>query len=62
MGARHIGVTQSPLATRRLHAIDRYDCLVDVPRVGRHPASRGAELTPRLLKECFVAKPAFDWA
>ena len=43
---------------RRLHDINPYDYLVDVlQRVGQHPSSRVAELTPRLWKEHFAANP-----
>jgi hypothetical protein len=39
---------QSLIVTCRLHGIDVYTYLVDVlQRVGHHPASRVAELTPR---------------
>jgi transposase len=58
MGAKQVGIIQSLLATCRLHAIDPYEYLVDVlQRVGRHPASRVAELTPRLWKEHFAGNP-----
>ena len=40
------------------HEIDVYTYLVDVlQRVGQHPAARVAELTPRLWKQHFAAKP-----
>jgi hypothetical protein len=46
---------QSLIATCRLHDIDPYTYLVDVlQRVGEHPASRVAELTPRLWKQHFA--------
>ena len=49
---------QSLLVTCRLHRVDPYAYLVDVlQRVGQHPASRVAELTPRLWKEHFAANP-----
>jgi hypothetical protein len=48
----------SLIVTCRLHQIDPYDYLVDVlQRVGQHPASRVAELTPRLWKTHFAANP-----
>ena len=41
-----------------MHQIDPYDYLVDVlQRVGRHPAERVRELTPRLRKQLFAADP-----
>jgi hypothetical protein len=49
---------QSLIATCRLHDIDPYTYLVDVlQRVGEHPASRVAELTPRLWKQHFADSP-----
>ena len=58
LGARHVGIMQSLLATCRLHHIDPYDYLVDVlQRVGQHPASKVQELTPRRWKELFAANP-----
>jgi hypothetical protein len=58
LGARHVGIMQSLLATCRLHDIDPYDYLVDVlQRVGQHPASKVQELTPRRWKELFAANP-----
>jgi hypothetical protein len=46
------------IVTCRLHGIDPYTYLVDVlQRVAIHPASRVAELTPRLWKEHFAAHP-----
>ncbi len=58
LGAKQVGIIQSLLVTCRLHGIDPYTYLVDVlQRVGQHPASRIAELTPRLWKEHFAANP-----
>lgn len=58
LGARHVGIVQSLLATCRLHGIDPYSYLVDVlQRVGQHPAARVAELTPRLWKQHFAGNP-----
>ena len=58
LGAEHVGLIQSLIATCRLHDINPYDYLVDVlQRVSTHPASRVAELTPRLWKEHFGASP-----
>jgi transposase len=58
LGAKHVGIIQSLIVTCRLHGIDPYTYLVDVlQRVGEHPASRVAELTPRLWKERFATHP-----
>lgn len=58
VGARHAGIVQSLIATCRLHGIDPYTYLVDVlQRVGQHPASRVAELTPRLWRQHFAGNP-----
>lgn len=58
IGAQYVGVIQSLLATCRLQGVAPYTYLVDVlQRVDGHPASRVAELTPRLWKEHFGANP-----
>lgn len=58
IGARHIGVIQSLLATCRLHEVDPYAYLVDVlQRIDEHPASRVDELVPRVWKETFAGDP-----
>jgi hypothetical protein len=58
LGAKHVGIVQTLLTTRRLHEVNRYDYLVDVlQRVGTHPAARVAELTPRRWKQHFAASP-----
>ena len=58
VGARHAGIVQSLIVTCRLHGVDPYTYLVDVlQRVGQHPASRVAELTPRLWKQSFADNP-----
>jgi len=58
LGAKHVGIIQSLLATCKLHGVDPYDYLVDVlQRVGQHPASCVHELTPRLWKQHFAANP-----
>lgn len=58
LGARHVGIVQSLIATCRLHQVDPYDYLVDVlQRVGRHPAAGVAQLTPRLWKQHFADNP-----
>ena len=57
LGAQHVGIIQSLIVTCRLHGIDPYTYLVDVlQRVAEHPASRVAELTPRLWKQHFSDK------
>jgi hypothetical protein len=57
-GAKHVGIIQSLIVTCRLHGIDPYTYLVDVlQRISEHPASRVAELTPRLWKKHFAANP-----
>jgi transposase len=58
VGAEYVGIAQSLIATCRLQGIDPYTYLVDVlQRVGEHPASRVAELTPRLWKQHFADQP-----
>lgn len=58
VGARHAGIVQSLITTCRLHGIDPYTYFVDVlQRVAQHPASRVAELTPRLWKQHFADNP-----
>ena len=58
LGAKHVGIMQSLLATCRLHDVDPYDYLVDVlQRIGQHPASKVEELTPRRWKELFASNP-----
>jgi len=58
VGAKHVGVVQSLLATCRLHGIDAYTYLVDVlQRIDSHPAEAVRELTPRLWKERFADRP-----
>jgi transposase len=58
VGAKYVGIVQSLITTCRLHDLDPYTYLVDVlQRVGQHPASRVAELTPRQWKTHFAANP-----
>lgn len=58
LGAKHVGIVQSLIVTCRLHGVDPYDYLVDVlQRVGQHPATDVAQLTPRLWKDRFAANP-----
>lgn len=58
IGAEHVGIIQSLLASCKLHDVNPYDYLVDVlQRVDSHPASKVHELTPRLWKENFGDNP-----
>jgi transposase len=58
LGAKHVGIIQSLIVTCRLHGVDPHTYLVDVlQRISEHPASRVAELTPRLWKQHFAADP-----
>jgi hypothetical protein len=58
VGAKHTGIVQSLIATCRLQGIDPYTYLIDVlQRVGQHPASRVAELTPRQWTVLFADNP-----
>jgi transposase len=58
VGAKQAGILQSLIVTCRLHDIDPYTYFVDVlQRVAQHPASRVAELTPRLWKQHFADNP-----
>jgi transposase len=58
IGAKHVGIIQSLIATCRLHGIDVYTYLVDVlQRVGTHPAKDVLDLTPRVWKTKFAHDP-----
>lgn len=58
VGAKHVGIVQSLIATCRIQGIDPYTYLVDVlQRVGQHPAARVSELTPRQWKTLFADSP-----
>lgn len=58
LGAKQVGIIQSLITTCRLHGIDPYTYLVDVlQRVGQHPASQVAQLTPRLWKQHCAENP-----
>ena len=58
VGAERVGVIQGLLATCTLQGVDPYTYLVDVlQRVGRHPASRAVELTPRVWRTLFADDP-----
>lgn len=58
VGARHVGIVQSLIASCRLQGVDPYVYLVDVlQRVDTHPAFDVHLLTPRLWKQHFAADP-----
>lgn len=58
VGARHVGIIQSLLASCRLQGVDPYGYLVDVlQRVATHPAFDVHLLTPRLWKQHFAQTP-----
>ena len=58
VGARHVGIIQSLLATCRLHGVAPYVYLVDVlQRIDTHPALEVQLLTPRLWKHHFADHP-----
>jgi transposase len=58
LGAKHIGIAQSLIATCRLHQIDPYTYFVDVlQRIGSHPHRLVEQLTPRLWKQHFASNP-----
>lgn len=58
VGAEHMGIIQRLISTCRLHGVAPYTYRVDVfQRVGVHPTSRVAELTPRLWKDHFADSP-----
>ena len=55
LGAHHVGVIQSLLATCRLQGVNPYTYLVDVlQRISSHPAKDVHLLTPRLWKKHFA--------
>jgi transposase len=58
IGARHVGIVQSLLASCRLQGVDPYIYLVDVlQRVDTHSAFEVQLLTPRLWKQHFADHP-----
>ncbi|MEZ3187820.1 transposase, partial [Pseudomonas sp. LM13] len=58
LGAEHVGIIQSLITTCKLHDINPYTYLVDVlQRISQHPASKVADLTPRLWKTRFADNP-----
>jgi transposase len=58
VGAKHVGIIHSLLATCRLQEVDPYTYLVDVlQRIDTHPARDVRLLTPRLWKRHFAEHP-----
>jgi transposase len=58
LGAEHVGIIQSLIATCKMQDIDPATYLVDVlQRVAIHPASKVEELTPRVWKALFAQSP-----
>ena len=58
VGARHVGIIYSVLASCRLQGVDPYVYLVDaLQRVDTHPALEVHLLTPRLWKQHFADQP-----
>lgn len=58
MGARHVAIIQTLLATCRAHSIDPYTYLVDVlQRINQHPANEIQDLTPRKWAQQFADNP-----
>jgi transposase len=58
VGARHVGIVQSLIASCRLQGVDPYVYLVDVlQRIDTHPAFDVHLLTPRLWKQYFAQNP-----
>jgi hypothetical protein len=58
IGAEHVGIIQSLIATCKLQEVDPYTYLVDVlQRVAIHPAKKVGELTPRQWKSRFADNP-----
>jgi len=61
LGAKHVSIVQSLLATCRPHGINPYDYFVDVrERVGQRSASLVHQLTPRIWKAMFAANPQWS--
>lgn len=58
LGAKHVGIVQSLIATCRMHDINPYDYFVDVlQRISQHPASLAHQLTPRVWRQMFAENP-----
>ncbi|TPE49008.1 IS66 family transposase [Maribrevibacterium harenarium] len=55
IGAEHVGIIQSLIATCKIHGVNPTHYLIDVlQRVSIHPSRQVAELTPRRWKELFA--------
>ncbi len=58
VGAEHVAVIQTLLATCRAHRVNPFNYLVDVlQRIDEHPASKVHELTPREWQKHFASNP-----
>ena len=58
VGAEHVAIIQTLLATCKAHGINGFNYLVDVlQRIDQHPASRVQELTPREWQKRFADNP-----
>lgn len=58
VGAHHVGIVQSLIASCRLQGVDPYVYLVDIlQRIDTHPAFDVQLLTPRLWKQHFAETP-----
>jgi len=58
MGAEHVAIIQTLLASCRAHGVNPYDYLVDVlQRIDIHPAKQVQLLTPRLWQTHFANDP-----
>ncbi|MDE0306335.1 MAG: hypothetical protein OXI87_15875 [Albidovulum sp.] len=58
VGAKAVGIVQSPVATSRLRGVDPRACLEDLlQRVSVHPSSRVHEPAPRRWKDLFAGDP-----
>ena len=58
VGAEHVAIIQTLLATCKAHGINPFNYLVDVlQRIDQHPASRVHELTPREWQKRFADNP-----
>jgi transposase len=58
VGAEHVAIIQTLLATCKAHGINPFNYLVDVlQRIDQHPASRVHELTPREWQKRFSDNP-----
>lgn len=58
VGAEHVAIIQTLLATCKAHGINAFNYLVDVlQRIDQHPASQVHELTPREWQKRFASDP-----